>query len=325
MLNELREIVANIEMPYVQILEPFFSHTFLRLYPPQLGVDAVELLEDFFRNPSEQERILNDLKLGMPKKIIVRPASHARDKNDLELLYDHPKEKFLPRNDFAEGARLIHDDETGANAWQVDFTIKTCASGNILRTLETLIEDMIQRKQRQPAHGLLIFFIAGYPPNIPEHEITLKTRFFMVLVAIPLKVITIMEKIQQDGEMTTSESKVGIFQLLKKRIENIIEEKKEKDNMAVLNVISPERSLLYYTTNRTAFISLKIERMDSDITILKSDVATLKSDVATLKSDVATLKSDVATLKSDVATLKSDSTTLKSKLDQIIDLLKRMK
>jgi outer membrane murein-binding lipoprotein Lpp len=44
----------------------------------------------------------------------------------------------------------------------------------------------------------------------------------------------------------------------------------------------------------------RLDRIETDVQVLKSDVAILKSDVSTLKSDVAILKSDVGSLKADL-------------------------
>lgn len=311
-LDQVRESIDGLAMPHVQVGEPFFSHVFLRVYPPHLGIDAVELLKDFLEQPSERKRILQELQLGTPRKIMVRPAAHARDKNDLELWYDEdPPETALPPGDFAEGMRQTYDAVRKTSRWELDFTIKTCASGNIPQTLELLIDDMITRKEdlQQAVHGLLIFFLAGYPKNIPNEEITLKTRFFMVLVAIPVKVITMLEQLLHDQNMTRSKATLTLLQLLQARIDDLIKKKKEREDMAVLNVINPERSLLYYTTNRTATMSVALAEMQNDVNTLKSDVNSLKGDMNTLKSDMNTLKGDVAILK--------------EQMQELLDILKR--
>ena len=48
-----------------------------------------------------------------------------------------------------------------------------------------------------------------------------------------------------------------------------------------------------------------IQRLDSDVAILKTDVAILKTDVAILKTDVAELKTDVAELKASVGRIET--------------------
>ena len=65
-------------------------------------------------------------------------------------------------------------------------------------------------------------------------------------------------------------------------------------------------------TNRNfGIVHQRLERLESDVAVLKEDVTVLKEDVAVLKEDVAVLKEDVAVLKEDVAVLKEDVAVLK--------------
>jgi archaellum component FlaC len=65
----------------------------------------------------------------------------------------------------------------------------------------------------------------------------------------------------------------------------------------------------------------KINRLLSDVGVLKRDVAGVKTDVADLKTDVGVLKTDVADLKTDVGVLKTDMIDVKSLLGVIISRL----
>ena len=52
----------------------------------------------------------------------------------------------------------------------------------------------------------------------------------------------------------------------------------------------------------------RMDRLETDVSVLKTDVAELKSDVSILKMDVAELKTDVSQLKTDVGWLKGHIT-----------------
>lgn len=58
-------------------------------------------------------------------------------------------------------------------------------------------------------------------------------------------------------------------------------------------------------------VSVRLDRLESDVATLKTDVASLKTDVATLKTDVTALKTDVATLTLKVDTVQAEVTELK--------------
>lgn len=64
-------------------------------------------------------------------------------------------------------------------------------------------------------------------------------------------------------------------------------------------------------------VSVRLDRLESDVATLKTDVASLKTDVATLKTDVATLKTDVTALKTDVATLTLKVDTVQAEVTEL--------
>ena len=71
-------------------------------------------------------------------------------------------------------------------------------------------------------------------------------------------------------------------------------------------------------TNRNfGLVHQRLERLESDVAVLKEDVTVLKEDVAVLKEDVAVLKEDVAVLKEDVAVLKEDVAVLKEDVKEL--------
>jgi len=66
-----------------------------------------------------------------------------------------------------------------------------------------------------------------------------------------------------------------------------------------------------FVVNEFKPLRSKVEKIESDVGVLKQDVGSLKADVEVLKQDVSTLKMDVEVLKQDVSTLKMDVEGLK--------------
>ena len=66
-----------------------------------------------------------------------------------------------------------------------------------------------------------------------------------------------------------------------------------------------------FVVNEFKPLRSKVEKIESDVGVLKQDVGSLKADVEVLKQDVSTLKMDVEGLKRDVKMLKIDVADLK--------------
>lgn len=75
---------------------------------------------------------------------------------------------------------------------------------------------------------------------------------------------------------------------------------------------------------RLGRVETNVSKLQSDVAGLKQDVAMLKEDVAGLKQDVAILKEDVAGLKQDVAILKKDVSMLKDKVSNLEQVTESM-
>ncbi len=59
------------------------------------------------------------------------------------------------------------------------------------------------------------------------------------------------------------------------------------------------------TTNRNfQLVYERLERLESDVAVLKTDMTTVKADVAEVKADVAEVKADVAVIKTDMGQVK---------------------
>ncbi len=304
-------ILQSLKIPYHQLPDPFFSLSFLRLHPTQLGIDAVTLLESYLMDKRKRTQIFQDLQLGNPDDFIVRPTTHSHEKNDLELIYSEPKESHVPNNDFGSIARA-ETNSRGITTWHVEFTIKTNATGKVQVTLESLLRDMIKRKSEDhPVNGLLIFFAGGYPPNIPDTEKTMKTKFFMVLVAIPSTVVNLIEELPHSQDLTSLESKAAVLRSIRTRIDEILEEKSHSEQLEFITTINPERALTYFTVNRVAALSITHDE------VMKT--------LGTLENRIDNLENAVGKLASTVNKMEREISETNKKIDQILQYLKETK
>ena len=79
-------------------------------------------------------------------------------------------------------------------------------------------------------------------------------------------------------------------------------------------------------TNRNfGLVHQRLERLESDVAVLKEDVTVLKEDVSVLKEDVKELKGDVKELKGDVKELKGDVKELKGDVKELKGDVKELK
>lgn len=99
-----------------------------------------------------------------------------------------------------------------------------------------------------------------------------------------------------------------------------------EDIRSTMQLMAEQQSI---ANKRIEKIEIKVEKVDkieSDVAVIKSvlqshskDIKEIKSDISILKCDVFDLKSDVKTLKSDVSELKSDVKRIDQKLDTQIE------
>ena len=71
------------------------------------------------------------------------------------------------------------------------------------------------------------------------------------------------------------------------------------------------------TTRNFQLVNERLERLESDMAVVKEDVSGLKTDVSGLKTDMAVVKEDVSGLKTDMTEVKGRLNTIEGRLNRI--------
>ena len=90
---------------------------------------------------------------------------------------------------------------------------------------------------------------------------------------------------------------------LEERIEQV-ERQNATTARAVADLTVDVRAIRRDQTEGFKQVNSRLDRLETDVSVLKQDVAELKQDIVILKQDVAELKQDVSALKQDVDTIK---------------------
>lgn len=90
---------------------------------------------------------------------------------------------------------------------------------------------------------------------------------------------------------------------LEERIEQV-ERQNATTARAVADLTVDVRAIRRDQTEGFKQVNGRLDKLETDVSVLKQDVSELKQEVAILKQDVSELKQDVAVLKQDVGTIK---------------------